>query len=68
MLTAKVPAVNGDRVRLELRCPGWIPAKVVSGSQDPRTLGVRVFTVTLAGGGGKRPSLQRQHGTMAGGK
>jgi hypothetical protein len=46
-LTANVPAVNGDHVRLELRCPGWIPQNVMRASQDPRTLGVQGFTVTM---------------------
>ena len=47
VLNANVPAVNADRVRLELRCPGWVPQNVVPGSQDPRTLGVQVFAVTM---------------------
>lgn len=50
-LTANVPAVSGDRVRLELRCAGWIPQKMMPGSQDPRTLGVQVFAVTMQADG-----------------
>jgi hypothetical protein len=42
-----LPAVDADDVRLELRCRGWVPRKVVAGSEDPRTLGVQLHRVTV---------------------
>ena len=54
-ISATLPPSAMDRLRLELRCQGWVPQKVVPGSQDPRTLGVQVFSVTMrAAGAGPR--------------
>jgi len=54
-ITATLPPAVADRLRLELRCRGWVPQKVVPGSQDPRTLGMQVFSVTMgADGAGAR--------------
>ncbi len=54
-LTANIPPSSTDRVRLELRCQGWVPQQVIPGSKDPRTLGVQVFAVTMrAAGAGTR--------------
>jgi hypothetical protein len=50
-LVAALPPSSGDRVRLELRCQGWVPQKEIPGSSDPRTLGVQCFTLTLRGPG-----------------
>ena len=46
-MTANLPSCPGDRARLELRCAGWVPQQVVTGSKDPRTLGVRVSRITM---------------------
>ena len=46
-VTATLPSGAGDRVRLEVRCAGWVPQQVVSGSKDPRTLGIRVSKITM---------------------
>jgi hypothetical protein len=46
-LIANVPMQSEDRLRLELRCVGWVPAKLIPGSSDPRTLGVQVFGLTV---------------------
>ncbi len=46
-LKATLPALSEDRVRLELRCAGWVPRQVIPGSKDPRTLGVQVFSVSV---------------------
>jgi hypothetical protein len=54
-ITATLPPSSTDRLRLELRCQGWVPQKLVPGSQDPRTLGVQGFAVTMrAEGAGAR--------------
>lgn len=47
VLTAKLPPISSDRVKLELRCQAWVPEKVVPGSKDPRELGIQVFSVTM---------------------
>ena len=42
-------------MRLELRCKAWVPCELNKASQDPRTLGIQVFRVTVkaAGAGAK---------------
>jgi hypothetical protein len=46
-LTVKLPPSKENRVRIELRCQGWVPQKQLSGSRDPRTLGVQVWAITM---------------------
>ena len=46
-LVAQLPAVSTDRIRLELRCAGWVPERLNPGSKDPRTLGLQAATITL---------------------
>ena len=52
-LVAELPAAEGDRVQLELRCKGGVPKALIKGSNDDRTLGVllRSVTVKTAGAG-----------------
>jgi hypothetical protein len=54
-LTASLPSCADDKVRLELRVGGWVPQRVIPGSNDARTLGIQVFRVTMrsASGGTK---------------
>lgn len=53
--TATVPPCSTDRVRLELRCKGWVPQQLIADSKDPRTLGIQVFAITMrAEGAGAR--------------
>jgi hypothetical protein len=49
-LTAAVPPSETETVELELRCKGWVPQAMLAGSSDARTLGVRVFKVTMRTG------------------
>jgi hypothetical protein len=46
---------SGDKVRLELRAGGWVPQRLLPGSTDLRTLGIRVSLATMrsASGGTK---------------
>ena len=46
-ITANLPPATEDRLRLELRCHGWVPQQTIPGSKDPRTLGLQVFTITM---------------------
>jgi len=46
-LTTTLPVSATERVRLELRCRGWVPQQAIAGSSDARTLGVQVFSVTV---------------------
>ena len=46
-LTAELPPCESDQLVLELRCHGWVPKDLVAGSDDQRTLGVSVFTITM---------------------
>lgn len=46
-LTAALPPSGNQQLRIELRCQGWVPAKVDPNSQDPRTLGVQVTSVEV---------------------
>jgi hypothetical protein len=47
VVTASVPPCAGNSVRLELRAAGWVPQQVVTGSKDPRTLGIQVFRIVM---------------------
>ena len=46
-VTATIAPARGENVEIELRCNGWVPQKTMPGSSDPRTLGVRVFKLTM---------------------
>jgi hypothetical protein len=61
-ITATVPAGAGDRVRLELRCTGWVPQKLHPGSNDPRTLGVQLFGLTMRAAGAATRVFDANHG------
>lgn len=45
--TVSVPPLPADHLCVELRCRGWSPRGLMPGSQDARTLGIQVFSVTL---------------------
>jgi hypothetical protein len=47
VLTASIPPVRSDQITLEVRCRGWIPRLNVKGSQDDRTLGISLYSVTV---------------------
>lgn len=47
VLTANLPPANESRMRLELRCRGWVPQQTNPESKDTRTLGLQVFSVTM---------------------
>ena len=55
ILQAQLPPGSSNEVRLELRCKAWVPCELNKASQDPRTLGIQVFRVTVkaAGAGAK---------------
>jgi hypothetical protein len=44
---AAVPPSTADTVEIELRCEGWVPQKLITGSKDPRTLGIQGFKITM---------------------
>jgi hypothetical protein len=46
-----VPSAAADRLALELRATPWIPRDVNPGSQDPRALGIQVYTIRVRSGG-----------------
>jgi hypothetical protein len=46
-LTTALPPSKETRQVLELRCKSWVPRETNPGSQDGRTLGVQVFSVTM---------------------
>ncbi len=46
-LVADLPSTNSDSIDLHLRCQGWIPRKLNPKSNDDRTLGVAVYSVTM---------------------
>lgn len=47
-IVAEIPPSTGNRVRLELRSQGWVPKKVIAGSDDARTLGIHVSAITVS--------------------
>lgn len=54
-VTVRIPPQAGDTLRLTIRAKGWVPSKVIRGSNDGRTLGVQVYGVTVrARGAGDR--------------
>lgn len=46
-LVAQLTPGPAGELHLELRCKGWVPSELNQASQDPRTLGVQVFSVTM---------------------
>jgi len=46
-LRAQVPPADSDRIRLELRCRGWVPKKTLPGSDDDRVLGISACSLTM---------------------
>lgn len=46
-ITAEIPPSPDKELALELRTNGWVPEKLNAASRDPRTLGVRVFVITM---------------------
>lgn len=46
-LSGELPPSQADRIMLEIRCKGWVPKQVITGSNDERTLGVTVYTVAM---------------------
>lgn len=50
-LNVELPAVEDDTIELELRCRGWVPKGTIPGSEDPRTLGVQIYRVTMRAAG-----------------
>jgi len=47
VVTASLPSSQQDRIRLELRCQGWVPNQLSASSKDPRTLGVQGISVNM---------------------
>ena len=62
-LIAKLPSCQSDRVRIELRVGGWVPQRVVPGSKDPRTLGIRLSKVTMQNASGSTNTFDANKGT-----
>ena len=50
-IVAEIPPSAGDRVHLELRSQGWVPKKLIAGSNDARTLGIHVSAITMSAAG-----------------
>ncbi|MHB0960692.1 MAG: glycoside hydrolase family protein [Pirellulaceae bacterium] len=46
-LTVELPASSTDQMILELRCRGWVPKLLVPESNDDRTLGMTVYSITM---------------------
>jgi hypothetical protein len=62
-ITASLPSCPGDNVRLELRAGGWVPQRVIPGSNDARSLGIQVFRVTMRGTSGGTNIFNANTGT-----
>ncbi|NLE58228.1 MAG: hypothetical protein GX616_07705 [Planctomycetes bacterium] len=55
MLRAKLAPCTAETMMFELRCRGWVPAKVNPESKDDRTLGVCVHSIVMrADGAGEK--------------
>lgn len=50
-VTVKLPPAAGELVALELRCRGWVPRQVQRGSNDDRTLGLSLYSLTVRADG-----------------
>ena len=46
-IEAELPATAGGHICLELRCRGWVPKVLSSGSKDDRILGINVYEVAM---------------------
>jgi hypothetical protein len=46
-MVVSLPPSAADKVVVELRCRGWTPKTQTPGSQDDRTLGLSVYSVTM---------------------
>jgi hypothetical protein len=64
VLQTTIPPATGDMIELELRCKGWVPQQVQSGSRDPRVLGVQVFRLTIKGEGATAKLFDGNGGTF----
>lgn len=68
LLMAAIPAQEGDRVRLELRCHGWVPQALNPGSHDPCALWVQVQVVAVKAAGAPEAVFSANSGQwLAGG-
>lgn len=65
-VTADVPTSTVDRVQLELRCAGWVPAKTTPGSNDQRTLGIQLYSITMTASGAKGRTFDANTGSWDG--
>jgi hypothetical protein len=66
-LIAQIPASAAGHVKLELRCGGWVPKETLPASEDPRTLGVRVYSVQMRAAGAEARVFDVGAGAWAGG-
>ncbi|HWI58098.1 MAG TPA: glycosyl hydrolase family 28-related protein [Bacillota bacterium] len=62
VLKATLPPVSRDTIELELRTKGWVPQQVMTGSGDPRVLGVQVFDVRMKAEGAAEPIFDANTG------
>jgi Pectate lyase superfamily protein len=63
VITASLPPCPGDKVRLILRVGGWVPQRVIPGSNDPRTLGIQVSRLTMRSASGAMRIFNANSGT-----
>ena len=63
-IAAEIPASAADRITLTLRANGWVPQKLNAGSNDPRTLGVRLFAAVMKGASSGPRTFDANSGRM----
>jgi hypothetical protein len=64
-LVAKLPPSPREIVKVEVRCEGWVPQKVIAGSQDPRELGIQLFAVEVRAEGASDDLFDANNGTSS---
>jgi len=61
-LQVQLPAQTSDRAKLELRCAPWVPRQIIPGSQDARSLGLQLYTITVKADGATAPVFDANTG------
>jgi hypothetical protein len=61
-ISGTIPASNENSLLLTLRTRTWFPRKLIPGSQDPRELGVAVFSLEMKAEGAAGEPLNANTG------
>jgi hypothetical protein len=64
--TVKLPPTEAELAAVELRCRGWVPREVQRGSNDDRTLGLALYSLTMKADGAAERVFEANTGQWQG--